>query len=176
MTNMNQRLHDTLFPLLIKEYGKKCNTCKRWYKTADPKKLFIDHKDNNNNNNDFSNFQLLCRSCNTIKNHPRTTEPTIRNAPPEFIAGKKNFKLARKYVQGLMEDPDNHNALKYDDLIIDIAAFVDCSQQSIKNYLQKMTSKRHGLYTTEERADGIYLVPKNDEELDEVMKLEKYFP
>jgi len=176
MTNMNKREHDIVFPLLVEKFGKKCRKCNKKFRIANPKKLLVDHIDNNNNNKDFGNLQLLCRSCNTKKNHPRTTEPTTRNAPPEFTAGKKNYKKAVKYVRGLMEDPENHNALEYDSLTNDIAACVDCSQQSVKNYLLKMISKRHGSYTTEERNGDLYLVPKNDEELKEVMNMEKYFP
>jgi len=167
MSNMNKRVHDMLYPTLQERQGNFCMICKREYMS-----LFIDHIDNNNSNNDINNLQLLCRSCNTKKNHPRTTEPTVRNAPPEYTAGKKNYKKAKKYIYGLLYDPKEHGALYLDDLIDDTANYVDCSQQQIKNYIKKMCSKRHGLVTTEERANGIYLVWKNDDELKEVFKLE----
>lgn len=168
MSNMNKRLHDILYPILEKRQGKICIMCNK----EKPKELFIDHIDNNNSNNDITNLQLLCRSCNTKKNHPRIIEPTLRNASPEFLAGKKNYRKAKKYVTGLLLDPNEHGALLLDVLIDDVANYVDCSQTQVKNYIKKMCSKRHGLMTTEERSNGIYLVWKNNDELDEVFKLD----
>ena len=168
MSNMNKRLHDLLYPLIEEKQGKICAN----FECGNVEDLFIDHIDNNNSNNDIDNLQFLCRSCNTKKNHPRTTEPTIRNAPPEYTAGKKNYKLAKKYIYGRLHDPEEHEALYLDDLIDDVANFVDCSQTQVKNYINKMCSKKHGLCTTEERTKGIFLVWKNEEELREVMKLD----
>lgn len=166
---MNKRLHDILYPYLIGVQGPVCAN-----KYCNNKEnLVIDHIDNNNSNNNINNLQLLCRSCNTKKNHPRTTEPNERAAPPEYSAGKRNFKLAKKYIYGRLWDPAENNGLNLDELIDDVAAYVDCSQTQVKNYLKKLCSKKHGLCTTEERSDGIYLVWKNDEELNEVFKIEK---
>lgn len=176
MTNMNKKMRDYLYPLIVaKIYGEFCCECcaDRWSLSTSGKDdiLLIDHIDNNNANNQLHNLQLLCRSCNTIKNHPRTTEPTIRNAPPEFLAGKRNYKLANKYVTGRLFDPKEHGAIVEADLIWDIAEYVDCSDTRARAYINKMCSKKHGLMTAEERPDGkVYIVWKTDEELDEIIK------
>jgi hypothetical protein len=131
--------------------------------------LFIDHIDNNNGNNSLSNLQFLCRGCNTKKNWTRDNnlDPTTRNAPLELQLSKTNKKKARKYIAGRM-DSENY-ALVYEDLIDDLTEYLDNSQQANKNYIKAFCSKKHGLYTLEDRNGTIYLVPKNDDELDIVI-------
>ncbi len=177
MGNMNKHTHDILYPQIVENQGAEiCNNPKCphrkkqwWILGAKKPELVIDHKDNNNSNNSIVNLQLLCRSCNTRKNHPRTVEPTTRNAPPEFIAGKKNIKKFKKYLYGRLEEPESNGAVNYEDVVDDASNFIDCTQQSIKNYIQKLKSKRHGLITTEDRNGELFIVWKNDVEMDEVM-------
>jgi len=178
MGNMNSHTRKMLYPIVIKHQGAEiCNnsSCpyhrkKYWILGSKKPELCIDHIDNNNSNNSLENLQLLCKSCNTKKNHPRTTEPTTRNAPPEFIAGKKNYKKFKKYLFGRLEEPNANNAIKFDDFIDDASNFIDCTQQSIRNYLLKMKSKRHGLITIEDRNGELFIVWKNDEEMNEVIE------
>lgn len=126
-------------------------------------KLYIDHIDNDNDHNEKENLQFLCVSCNTKKNHPANNEYD-RRTPIEYKVSKKNNKRARQYVYGRMVEPNSPRPEK-EDLINDMAEFFDCSQESIKNYLAKMTSKRHGLYEWKEGNDGReYLHFKNDAE------------
>jgi len=177
MGNMNKHTHDILYPQVIKHQGAEiCNNhdCpnhkkKSWIFGGKKLELVIDHIDNNNSNNSLENLQLICRSCNTKKNHPRTTEPTTRNAPPEFIAGKKNIKKFTKYIYGRLEEPEANGAVNYKDVVDDASNFIECTQQSVRNYIEKLKSKRHGLITTEDRNGELYVVWKNDDEMDEVM-------
>jgi len=176
MSNMNKRLRDKLYPLIKAKIGGEfcCDCGADLFSLSESGKsdvLCIDHIDNNNNNMEVWNMQFLCKSCNTKKNHPRTTEPTMRDAPPEFIAGKKNYRKANKYVTGRLYDPVEHGALLYDTLIWDMCEFCDFSDTRAKGYIRRMCSRKHGLMTTEERSDGqIYVVWKNNEELDEVIR------
>src|SRR3990167_6021784 len=166
---LNKRKHDEIYPELIKifdgEYYNHCGLTKdQLIKSGRTEPvLLIDHRDNNSENNRWSNLQLLCRSCNVIKGSK--IEPYKRTPTPEMERGTRNMKRCRRYVVGRMLDPNEHGALEYETLVDDIAEKLDCSQQSIKNYLAKLTSAKHGSYTWEERPDGkTYLVPKTDDE------------
>ena len=174
MSNMNKKTRDILYPRIVeKQKGAYCMDCKRdpfiLLSLAQDPKLCIDHIDNNNNNNSINNLQLLCKSCNTKKNHPRI-EPFERKPTPEYHASKRNLIKARKYIAGLMFDSSNNNALNIEELVNDLAEYLDCSQQAVKNYIAKFCSKKHGLYTTENRNGEDYLVFKNDSEMEIVMK------
>lgn len=179
MSNMNKRTRDILFPKIIQKLGGMAVCCNPECGATpfdleasgkDPM-LVIDHIDNNNSNNAINNLQLLCRSCNTRKNHPRNIdEPTNRNAPPEFIAGKRNFRKARKYIYGRLQEPETNGAVALEEIIDDTAMYVDCSQTQVKNYIRKICSKRHGSCTIEDRNGTEFLTWKNDEEMEIVMK------
>lgn len=176
MANMNKRIRDIVYPMLIEKQGEQCVECgvQIWMLEEMGKQaiLFIDHIDNNNGNNSIRNLQLLCRSCNTKKNWTRENniEPTTRNAPLELQLSKKNKKKAKKYIYGRM-DAENY-ALNYEDLIDDLTEFLGNSQQANKNYIKSFCSKKHGLFTLEDRNGEIYLVPKSDEELKDVINVE----
>lgn len=166
MANMNKQTHDKLFPLIKnKQKGEYCLNCFKspfeLQSTGQDPNLVIDHKNNNNADNRLENLQLLCRSCNTKKNHWRKAEPFERSATPEIIINRKNENRFRNYTLGRILDPVNNGSLEHDSLIADGAEFIGCSVQAIKNYLIKMTSPEHGLYTWEARPDGfVYLILK----------------
>ena len=172
MSNMNDRQRKTLTPLiLIHQGGYFCGGCKKepeeLIQIGVLPKLYIDHIDNDNSNNKLENLQFLCVSCNTKKNHPRADQPkTSTNVDPVFTTSKLNMSRAREYVMGLMIDPKGSRP-EYQELIDDMAEFLDNSQQACKSYLAKMTSKKHGLYEWRVGQHGSsYLHFKDDEELD----------
>jgi len=181
MSNMNKRMRDKLYPILVDliggEYCTICGADRFSLREAGRSdKLIIEHIDNNNANMELPNLRLACHSCNNKKNN-RYVEPSSREAPPEFIAGKRNYKKARKYVSGRLYDPKENGALFYDDLVWDMCEKCDISDTRAKAYIKRMCSKKHGLMTTEERGDGdIFVVWKNNEELDEVMRKSNYNP
>lgn len=172
MSNMNKRIRDMVYPVLVLKQGEQCTHCKvdLWMlgELGKQQILVIDHVDNNNSNNAINNLQLLCRSCNTKKNWTRNqTEPTTRNIPLELSRSITNKKKARKYIYGRM-DTENY-ALNYIDLIDDLTEYLGNSQQANKNYVAGLCSKKHGLFTLEDRNGTIFLVPKNESEMDVVV-------
>lgn len=76
MSNMNPKSRAIAYAFCVKRDGNKCVVCKRHpvAKVSDPKhevkELVVDHLDNDNSNNpdDGSNWELLCRRCNALKN------------------------------------------------------------------------------------------------------------
>lgn len=170
---MNDRQRKLLLPIVLQKQGNYfCVGCERTPEQligdGISPQLYIDHIDNDNANNKPENLQFLCVSCNTKKNHP-TKESNDRKAPIEFTASKRNMKRARQYVYGIMIDSSKPRP-EHDQLIDDMAEFLDCSQQAVKNYLAKMTSPTHGLYEWREGQGGkVFLHVKPDKELDKAV-------
>lgn len=152
MANMNKETRDKLYPKIkSRQMGEYCVSCKRdafiLESLGKNSQLVIDHIDNNNENNSLDNLQLLCRGCNTLKNHWRHM-PNIEDLPdsPTFKKSKQNEFRFRQYVMGRLQEPDSNYSVHLDSLIADGAEFCKCSPQAIKNYLLKMTSPREGIF------------------------------
>ncbi len=123
-------------------------------------RLDIDHIDNNTFNNDLKNLQLLCHSCNVKKGFIQATEPFERKASPEMVVGKIFEKKFRRWINGYYMENCN-SKLQYDFVINSGAEEIGCSQETLKRYLGKMTSK-NGFYEWEENNQGIFLVLKDE--------------
>ena len=149
MTSLNDRQRKELTPqVLVKQGSYFCVNCTKTpedlIKIGVLPRLYIDHIDNDNDNDSIENLQFLCVSCNTKKNHPKNDPIDERKTDPVFVTSKQNMARAREYIMGIMIDPDEKRP-EYHTLIDDMAEFIDCSQQAVKNYLAKMASK-HGLF------------------------------
>ena len=172
---MNKRTHDLVYPLLAQRLGESCMICRKdlfaLKELGFKSELCIDHIDNNNGNNSLNNLQFLCKSCNTKKNWARDNyiEPNLRSVPLEIAISRTMKKNVFNYVVGEMEKPEVNNRLLVVDLLDDLSSKYDNSQQANKNYLKAMCSKKHGLFTFEDMNGDLYLVPKNDEELKNVI-------
>ena len=164
MTNMNSTQRKYWYSqILAKQGGEYCIMCCRTIndlsQDGESIKLCIDHRDNNNNHNSIDNMQFLCKSCNTKKNHPETTVPFNRMATPEMSAGKRYEKDFRKWVAGQFMVNENIG-LEYLHLVNAGAEKVDCSTETIKRYLAKMTSSE-GIYEWFDKFGSIVLVLKD---------------
>jgi hypothetical protein len=163
MTNMNSTQRKFWYgQILVKQGGEFCVMCCRNINNlaldGESPKLCIDHRDNNNNHNGIDNMQFLCKSCNTKKNHPQTTVPFERIATPEMAAGKRYESDFRRWVAGLfMENEDV--GLSHSMLINSGAEKVNCSTETIKRYLAKMTSSE-GIYDWLDKYGSVVLVLK----------------
>lgn len=164
MSNMNSTQRRFWYgQILAKQGGEYCIMCCRNMEDlrndGESSKLCIDHRDNNNNHNHLDNMQFLCKSCNTKKNHPQTTVPFNRVATPEMAAGKRYEKDFRRYVAGRFMENENIG-LEYSKLIASGAEKVQCSPETIKRYLSKMTSEE-GMYEWFDKFGSIVLVLKS---------------
>ncbi len=65
MSNMNGITRKKLYPIIVSRDGEYCKCCGV---LSTEQQLVIDHKDNDNSNNGLLNLQLLCRTCNYLKN------------------------------------------------------------------------------------------------------------
>jgi hypothetical protein len=148
--------------VLAKQGGEFCVMCGRskreLIQDGHKPQFCIDCKDNSGDHKSLDNLQLLCRSCNTKKNHPETDVPFNRVPTPEMIVGKKYEKNFRRWVNGHYLVNAN-TGLEYSYLINSGAEKVGCSPETIKRYLNKMTSSE-GMYEWEERFGGTLLVLK----------------
>lgn len=150
MTRMNKRQRDYFYPILVKRYGEICRMCGKLAFETNEKFLLIDHKDNDNGNNILDNLQLLCRSCNKIKNPQEDKEFYTREKSPEMKANLRMEPYFRNWLQGLIQL--NHKWLLED--IIDAGAEkCECSTETIKRYLRKCLSSE-GIYEIVEGQKG----------------------
>ena len=154
MTNMNSKTRDELYPMVVAQQGGEyCVYCNKTRKDlVDEGKssvLCIDVDDNSGNHSksNLRQMQLLCKSCNTKKNHPGNMEPFHRQATPELILGKRNEKHYRRWVAGLFMTNENAT-FPYDYVVESGAEKIECSIEAVKNYLRKMTSEEGNYYWT----------------------------
>lgn len=176
MTNMNDKQRKIMTPLVLALYGVyQCNSCKRnpeqLINDGILPKLYLDCIANDGDHSDPEKLQFLCVSCNTKKNHPRHEEPVDqRSTDPIFNASKKNMERSRQYIMGRMNDPEDV-PLEYHQLLDDMAEFLNNSQQANRNYLGKLTSKKHGFYKWELGQNGnTYLRFKKESDIDKAVK------
>ena len=160
---MNSENRARRYPLVVKkQHGEYCVKCgiEPWMLKEQGKNpiLFIDHINNNNSDNRLENYQLLCRSCNTKKNHPQNAEPFERTQTPEMILGKRYESDFRRWVAGQFMENENIG-LEVDHLINAGAEKVGCSTETIKRYLRKMTSSE-GMYEYLDKFGSVCLVLK----------------
>ena len=125
------------------EYCKKCgltpDELRKWGRSEPV--LLLDHKDNNNKNNEPENHQLLCRSCNRIKNPHK---PTIleRSMTPEMSINKKSEPYFRNWLLGKIMEKGH---VGYNDAVDSGAEECEVSIVTIKRYLRKCLSSA-GMY------------------------------
>ena len=129
--------------IVIKQGGEYCVKCSRTldqlFESGESRQLCIDHVNNNNTHNYIKNLQFLCHSCNTKKNHPQITPAETVTDMPQVSLGRKLESDFRRWVVGHYM-ADDSIGLEYTYLINSGAEKVECSTETIKRYLQKMTS------------------------------------
>ena len=133
---MNSRTRKKWYTFLVSRDGEYCKGCG---KLALECQLVVDHRDNNSKNNTESNLQLLCRSCNYLKNP--------RNEPLDLCVSNKdrssisiNQEKESKFRKFVYESLDNSQVVDYDELINSSAEYCDISPETSKRYLKKMCS------------------------------------
>lgn len=151
MSNMSQPQRAIVYPLIVEQQGGEyCVICDRTklnlMEDGHKPEFCIDVDDNSHDHTraNLRQMQLLCHSCNTKKNHPSLLEPFTRTASPEMIMGKQYENDFRRWVQGKFMENENLG-LAYSYLLGSGSEKVDCSPETIKRYLLKMTSEE-GMY------------------------------
>jgi len=144
MSNMNKKTRDKLYPIIVSRDGEYCKCCGKLPNEAN---LILDHRDNDNTNNSHTNLQILCRSCNYIKNPRKESldlcvkEKSSENDDESCLAKNKRTEPAfRAFILNEI-DNDEVQSLKWDDIINMGAEKIGISQMTAERYLKKMTSK-----------------------------------
>jgi len=75
VSKMNGTTRKKLYKMISNRDGEYCKGCS---KLPSEGQLVVDHRDNNNSNNSLRNLQLLCRTCNFIKNQKRPVDKCVR--------------------------------------------------------------------------------------------------
>ena len=144
MSNMNSRQRNKAYSYLKKRFGAYCRGCQA---LESERELVIDHRDNNNFNNHSNNWQLLCRSCNYIKN-PRLVERPLDvcgggcdslDRETEITINREKEPKFREYVELRVGE---EKQVPQQDLINGGAEYCGCSIKTTARWLAKMTSSQ----------------------------------
>lgn len=175
MSKLNTEGRLAAYELCQKRDGHRCKRCRKGPKTVGP--LKVDHIDNDPHNNpkNGKNWQLLCHACN-IKKNPRgpgrrgidarhrllslekeRERESERDGESERIRARtmemqRNIDCEPKFktwIEGMIGEL---SSLDVNDLVNAAANYVGCSQQTIRRYLDKVTSftGEYEYYTDEE--------------------------
>ncbi|MGY5149571.1 MAG: HNH endonuclease [Candidatus Nitrosopumilus sp. bin_68KS] len=133
---MNGRTRKKMYDFLCKRDGEYCKMCGKlpW-----EGQLVIDHRDNDNSNNSPENLQLLCRSCNYIKN-PRD-EPLDMCVSSSNESIKINKSKEPKFREFVYTNIDENGSIDYEDAVYSGSEIVGVSPETAKRYIRKMCSK-----------------------------------
>ena len=142
MSNMNSRQRLKAYSYLKTRFGAYCRGCQA---LESERELVIDHRDNNNFNNHSNNWQLLCRSCNYIKN-PRLVERPLDvcgggcdslDRETEITINREKEPKFREYVEFRVRE---EKEVTQQDLINGGAEYCGCSPKTTRRYLDKLIS------------------------------------
>ena len=149
---MNGRERGEWYPKVVeKQHGEFCNGCGKsllgkWNCTI----LYIDHIDNISNHTVIENLQLLCPSCNRIKNPKKGENLSDRPKTPEMKRGDIQELEYRDWVR---KQIIKHNWVTDDDCIDAGAEYLTnfsngktISPVTTRRYLKKLSSTA-GEYT-----------------------------
>jgi len=146
MSRLNSRRRKIIYEMLAKRDREICQWCK---KPGNSKTLVVDHVDNNRENNSESNFQLLCRSHNNMKNprgpgrkksperERKIEDLNLKECSAEFA---KSERCRPIFNQWLFDKIMAQGMMKWDVLVDGGAAKIDGSQQTVTRYLKSATS------------------------------------
>ncbi len=131
---MNGKTRKKWYEFLAKRDGEFCKCCG---KLPTEGQLVVDHRDNNPKNNVPDNLQLLCRSCNYIKN-PRPLDLCVSLDSNVVRINKSKEPKYRKFVYDHL---DESGSIDYDDAIYSGSEIIGVSPETSKRYIRKMCSK-----------------------------------
>jgi hypothetical protein len=132
--------------------------------------LIIDHADNDNSNNTPSNLHLVCRQCNSMKN-PRGRASKSGILSSVYVCEESNpyaFEYPKassaEFVKNQQSEPAvrhwtfieiwRKGRLPLDEAIDCAAAIGECSQESVRRYYRKETSRVRIYEFVEDQATG----------------------
>lgn len=159
---MNGNTRRKLYQLIVEKDGEFCKCCG---KLPHEGQLIIDHRDNNPKNNPLENLQLLCRTCNFLKNQ-RPVYLSVResveiNYDTELETNRKKEPQFKKFVIHQINEREN---VSWKELVYSGAEIHGLSPITIERYLRKLTSPA-GLFQTRLVGD-IEIVEYKDEFFD----------
>jgi len=166
MSNMNKRTRDRLYPIISNRDGNYCKCCGKLPRDV---QLVLDHRDNDNTNNTHTNLQILCKSCNYLKN-PRNVslDMCVSNnyVDLEESSMAKNKRTEPIFREFVLEEIDYSDCqmLEWNEVIDMSAEKVGLSQMTVERHLKKMVSK-YGPLMIRQIDDGVkYIVRRHPED------------
>jgi len=143
VSKMNGPTRKKRYKYLGKRDGELCKRC---HVSSSEKQLVIDHIDNNNSNNLPENLQLLCRSCNYLKNPRRPVDMCVSENISEIPSELEVNRTKEPEFKQLIAHFINENGMwEENDLKNSTAEQLELSPVTTKRYLDKVCSSE-GIY------------------------------
>jgi len=152
-------MRDIWYPRMVKKQGGSfCKGCGRIvFKDKEPKAI-LDHI-NNKFINTEENLQILCRSCNRIKNPRKKSNVNL----PLTYSEMKNIKIEYKLRGWLLKElAEREGSWDYWDAKASSAEKFHCSTETTRKYIDKLISSIGILDLVDD-----YLIFKSDAEVDQ---------
>lgn len=144
VSHMNSDQRDKWWPLIVnKQHYEGCRGCGIDLQKNKPSEFdqrpqgIIDHIDNVSTHNILKNLQILCRSCNKIKNPSKTYEP------PKILTQSEatNLRVEDAWREWVMDKVLKNNGYEIEELINSGAELFKVSPDTIRyRYMAKITS------------------------------------
>ncbi|HYL66188.1 MAG TPA: HNH endonuclease signature motif containing protein [Nitrosopumilaceae archaeon] len=157
---MNKKQRNFWYPKIVaKQGGEFCLGCGLIKEKTSDQILLIDHKDNIKNHNIIENLQLLCRTCNRIKN-PSKIVQYERPMTPEMI---KNVRGEAKFRHWLVNKILENHSILLVEAKFGGAEVCGLGPDTIAKYIGKVVSNE-GWYTIDQDNNGEEIIVfKGDE-------------
>jgi len=138
--SMNGTTRIKLYSLITNRDGEYCKGCGVF---SYEKQLVLDHIDNNSKNNNQNNLQLLCRSCNYLKNQRPVdqceSECVNEGDATELETSRAKEPLFRKFI---FHEINEYTESPERELLNSGSEDVGISPITAKRYLDKLCSSR----------------------------------
>ena len=137
----------------LKRDGAGCCRCPKYKREEQALTILeLDHRDNNDRNNprNGSNWQLLCRAHNHLKNprakgrfHPEKALriEDLQTTQPQSAEMEKNLHSEPEFIEWLRIELEDKGEMNIDEAINSGAYIADCSQKTIQRYINKHASR-----------------------------------
>jgi len=163
---MNKTTRDKLYAIIIKRDREYCKCCG---KLPYEGKLVLDHKDNDNTNNIHTNLQILCYSCNYLKN-PRKEPLDLcvneKESNLEESCLTKNKRTEPAFEEFILNEINNDSwgMIEWNEATNMGAQKIGISPITVERYLKKLITK-YGSLRLRENSEGVkYIVRRHFED------------
>jgi len=141
LMNLNKRQIDTIYGLLVKEYGEFCSYCQKTPQELGVVRLEIHHTDYQEFENSLTirNKRLMCHGCNHLEIFRKSEINSERAYTPEHKVKIDRERGFRRWMWDKVQTNNHHYS--YDEIVASGAYQFDVSIITIKRWIMPLVSE-----------------------------------